>query len=135
MTRFVLVLLGLLGACTSQPGVVMQPDTAAPVIAAWRSLGLPVADGCTPPRLVVTSGAAFTDLCWYPTCGTPPVAPCDDSCFAYQVPAVVVSLANDNAGTIDHELLHWLQWCNGLSMDHADPRIWGAGGILHQLGG
>lgn len=131
----------LLAGCAGHQIRPAQPDDVGAVTAAWTSIGLPYdANGCKQPRVIVARDAReFYELCRLQMCADPVSSTpgCNaSSCFADPWAYVVLGTAYDRPGWIRHELMHWLQWCAGLPMDHKDPRVWAhPGGILASVGG
>lgn len=135
------VVIALLAGCAGHQVRPTSIDDITAVTTAWTSIGLPYdADNCKLPRVIVARDEdEYFSLCRSQMCGDPTSATpgCESaSCFAPPWPYVVLGTAYDRPGWIRHELMHWLQWCAGVPMDHKDPRIWAhPGGILERVGG
>lgn len=135
----------LLCACASTQRPMPSREVVA-VVDAWRGAGLPFGDNCRDEASDVTvravNAAEYLATCGGPMCPQPS-GPCGDSCFTYDSsfmsapdPVVVVGEAFDLPGHRAHEMLHWLQECNRMAPDHADPMLWGRpDGLLARLGG
>lgn len=134
----ILVLLAELAVCAVLLHCLLNPHgkqldhtVVERVRSAWRAADLPYTEHCDAddPWVYVTSGSEFDGFCRgtviYESCLT----------FDNGEPLVVLREDKNDAGHVDHELLHWLEYCSfkGIDYAHQDLRVWGPGGVLEQL--
>ncbi len=90
---------------------------------AWAASAMP-ADVCAHPRV------RLREL---------PVCPqgCGDGFYVAGTNTLLIRKGMSRRATesaVRHETLHWLAWCTGYQASgdagHADPRLWGPGGVL-----